>query len=667
MIGIVFGNRKSRFKSNKAPLLLAVLLASCDTPQKLALKELAKFGVEPSGRSLVQAVTDRQAPLTALLLEARVYTEQRDTRGRTPLGVAVENGEARTALMLLNAGANVNATLANRASVLGIAAERGTAEMVDTLLAAGARTDGLMPDGEKILPWAIRQGRADLVRSMMKADSDPHLKDSRGNPLLHIAMEAGRRDLMDSLIELGADPAATNAAGETTIHLALRQRWIDAIPKLAAAGADPNASGPDGSTLLETAVAEGNQERAALFLKIGADPNLPCHRMETTSPLQQVFENPDPAMLGVFLRHGAKPPEGVWDSWLWKAFRKRDLAKSRMLLSHGAREPAPGPDRLLLAEAATLAGAGGFVKLLLDYGFRPGRAVYFASLRGDHEMLGLLLGCGASPEFNLVPTRETALSAAIRSQHDRTAELLVRYGAPTNQILPEGQTAFHLAVATGCSLTVERLLRSGSDPNAPFLLPVSPAFLKQVRPGVMRWVLKMDRNATPLMVAADSGNIQTARYLIKAGAKTNVRTRVSSLWPINFASRRNDVRMMRLFLGQDPHREERCIEIRLSEQKARIYDGEGKEILSTKVSTGRKGYSTPTGEYVITNKHRDWTSTLYHASMPYFQRLSCGDFGLHQGNVPGYPASHGCIRVPAGTAAKLFSMTKTGDRVRILP
>jgi hypothetical protein len=414
-------------------------------------------------------------------------------------------------------------------------------------------------------------------------------------------------------------------------------------------------------------VAEGNQERAALFLKIGADPNLPCHRNESTSPLQQVFENPDPAMFWVFLKQGAKPPEGVWDSWLWKAFQKRDLVKSRMLLAHGAREPAPGPDRQLLAEAATLSGEGGFVKLLLDYGFRPGRSVYHASVRGDYQMLGLLLACGASPEFNLFPTRETALSVAIRSRHDRTAELLVRHGAPTDQILPEGQTAFHLAVATGCSRTVERLLHSGSDPNAPFRIPVSPEFLKQVRPGVMRWVLKMDRNATPLMVAADSGSIQTARYLMRAGAKSNVHTRISSLWPINFASRRNDVRMMRLFLGQDPLREERCIEIRLSEQRARMFDAEGKEILSTKVSTGRKGYSTPTGEYVITNKHRDWTSTLYHASMPYFQRLSCGDFGLHQGNVPGYPASHGCIRLPAGTAAKLFSMTKTGDRVRILP
>jgi lipoprotein-anchoring transpeptidase ErfK/SrfK len=53
--------------------------------------------------------------------------------------------------------------------------------------------------------------------------------------------------------------------------------------------------------------------------------------------------------------------------------------------------------------------------------------------------------------------------------------------------------------------------------------------------------------------------------------------------------------------------------------------------------------------------------------MPYFQRFSCGDFGMHEGNVPNYPASHGCIRLPAGTAKKLFSMTQAGDRVNIVP
>jgi hypothetical protein len=182
----------------------------------------------------------------------------------------------------------------------------------------------------------------------------------------------------------------------------------------------------------------------------------------------------------------------------------------------------------------------------------------------------------------------------------------------------------------------------------------------------MRWMLKMDRKPTLLMAAADCGNVQTARYLIESGAKKNIQTRTPGMWAINFAANRGDVPMMRLLLGQEPYHEDRIIEIRLSEQQAVMYDHEGKEIFKTRVSTGRRGFSTPTGEYAITNKHREWTSTLYHASMPYFQRLSCADFGMHQGVVPDYPASHGCIRVPAGNASKLFGMTQVGDRVRIL-
>ena len=642
-------------------------VVSCDSPQKLALKELTRFGIEPSGRSLLTAVQDKDTKIAGLLMEAKVYTEHRDPDGRTPLGIAVESGDVPLAFMLLNSGANVNASLGNQSSVLGIAALKGDVPMVDTLLAAGAKTDGLMPDGEKILPWAIREGRQDLLRAMMKADSDPHLKDRHGNPLLHIAMEAGRRDLMETLIELGADAAATNAAAETTIQLALRHGWMDAIPKLARAGADPNAPDKNGKRLLEQAVADGDLEKAILFLKIGADPNLPCHKGVTSSPLRQVFERSDPAMFEAFLHQGVRPPEGHWNHWLTESFDKRDHVRTRMLLSHGATDPGAGKNGYLLAESAALAGEAGFVKMLLDYGLPAGRGLFIAIQRNDSDLTDLLLSCGVSPDVPVYPTRITPLSITISRRQDRIAESLLRHGADARSLMPGGQSAFHLAVATGCHRTVKLLLDQGADPNAPFNLPVEKSFLQQLRPGAARWALKNDRNVTPLMVAADSGSIQTARYLMKAGAKVNVRTKSSALWPINFASRRSDVGMMRLFLGQDPVREERRIEIRLSEQRARLYDAEGKEIFSTKVSTGKKGYSTPTGEFVITNKHRDWTSTLYHASMPYFQRLSCSDFGLHQGNVPGYPASHGCIRLPAGVAAKLFGMTQTGDRVRIVP
>ena len=221
-----------------APLLAAAgLVVSCDTPQKRALRELAKAGIEPSGNALLQAVAAQDALRAGWLLEVGVYTEQRDPRGRTPVRIAIENGDLPIVFKLLDAHANVNATADDQVGPLAIAVERGETAVVEKLLTAGARADGPMRDGEKILPWAIRKGRLSFVRTMMKSGADPHLCDRAGNPLLHVAMESGRRDLVESLIELGADPGATNAAVETTLQLAFRHGWLDAVPKLAAAGA----------------------------------------------------------------------------------------------------------------------------------------------------------------------------------------------------------------------------------------------------------------------------------------------------------------------------------------------------------------------------------------------------------------------------------------------
>ncbi len=378
------------------PLFAAagLLLASCDTAQKRALRELSKAGIEPSGSALLQAVADQDSKRAGWLLDVGVYTEQRDARGRTPVRVAVENRDLASVFKLLDAKANVNATTADQVGVLGIAVERGETAVVEKLLTAGARTDGLMPGGEKILPWAIRNGRLTFVRAMMNSGADPHLKDRQGNPLLHVAMEAGRRELVESLIDLGADPGATNAAGETTIQVAFRHGWLDAVPKLAKSGADPNAAGVDGLALLDRAVAERNLEQISLLLKIGADPNRrPSAR--STSPLERVFTRDDLAMFEVFLNHGVKPPEGKWDAWLWRAFKKRDHEATRLLLSHGATAHARGPGGLLLVEIAAFRGEGSFVKMLTDYGNPVGNALIHASVRGDLDMASLLISCGA--------------------------------------------------------------------------------------------------------------------------------------------------------------------------------------------------------------------------------------------------------------------------------
>jgi len=105
------------------------------------------------------------------------------------------------------------------------------------------------------------------------------------------------------------------------------------------------------------------------------------------------------------------------------------------------------------------------------------------------------------------------------------------------------------------------------------------------------------------------------------------------------------------------------IVVSLGNQKADVYRGTTL-ITSTSVSTGKRGYSTKTGVFSILEKRRRHYSNLYNgAPMPWMQRLTWSGTALHAGVVPGYPASHGCIRLPYSFAPKLFSMTDVGGQV----
>ena len=651
-------------------LLLVSVLAltpSCDTPEKHALRELSRAGVQPSGRALVEAVTDGENQHVRWLLDVKVHTEQRDATGYTPLRIAVGQDSPSVAIMLLDAGANPNSKTPDGVSVLAAAITGDQSPIAEKLIAAGANPAGIMPGGEKILPWCIRNGRLAFVRSMFQHGADPHITDHDGNPLLHIAISAGHRDLVHTLIEMGADPGAPDPEGRGVLALAVKNGWTEILPTLAAAGADPNLPSPGGLTLLEQAIAEHDTDFIPLLMRIGAHPV----RLPTTpgglTPLEAAIASGHPPTLRAVLRPGETLDGPEWEPALWLAYRRDNNDLARMLLGKGTRATHHRENGLLLTEAAALAGEISWLKLLLDYGHSPGKALLLACARSDRLTASYLLSAGAPADTTAIPTLDTALSLAIRSGNDRIATLLLRHGANAKLRLREGQKPLHFAIVTGNPNTVRELLAAGADPNEPVSRPVSQAFLDRVKSKDMRWYLTRDRNITPIMLAANTGNLATARHLLAAGAKTSTYTRSKYTYPLNFASRRSDVPMMRLILGQDPEKAERHIVLSLSEQRARVYDAKGEEIFSTKVSSGKRGYRTRQGEFVITDKHRHHNSSIYGSSMPYFQRLSCSDFGFHYGYVPSYAASHGCIRLPMASAKKLFAITKVGDTVTIKP
>ena len=106
--------------------------------------------------------------------------------------------------------------------------------------------------------------------------------------------------------------------------------------------------------------------------------------------------------------------------------------------------------------------------------------------------------------------------------------------------------------------------------------------------------------------------------------------------------------------------------ISLDDQKLRAYRG-AEVVAESRVSSGKRGYETPTGVFSILHKKKFHRSNIYAgAPMPFMQRLTWTGIALHgSSSVPSFPASHGCIRLPKGFDSQLFSMTQSGIHVVI--
>lgn len=105
--------------------------------------------------------------------------------------------------------------------------------------------------------------------------------------------------------------------------------------------------------------------------------------------------------------------------------------------------------------------------------------------------------------------------------------------------------------------------------------------------------------------------------------------------------------------------------VSIADQRAYLYRGNTLVALTT-ASTGRQGHPTPTGTFTVTERRKVHFSNKYNsAPMPYMQRLTGYGIALHAGAIPGYPASHGCIRLPHKFAADLFKVTDIGTTVVI--
>jgi hypothetical protein len=269
-----------------------------------------------------------------------------------------------------------------------------------------------------------------------------------------------------------------------------------------------------------------------------------------------------------------------------------------------------------------------------------------------------------SPQPQWTVATQRALAAALRAGDTGQVKLLLRKHAtpPT----PEGKSAPLLAyaIASHDAKLFSTLLECGADPNTIVPTRADKDFLALLPSKTLRSYMDDDKGVTVLMVTAALGQAEYVQALLDAGADRNRATGRYKMLALYLAAETGQWRCTQLLLGSGPPPDQLRIEITLASQHISLIK-DGVPVFSTVCSTGREGYSTRVGDYVITDKERSHRSTIYKVEMPYFMRLNCLDFGMHEGVVPNYPASHGCIRLPGEAARKLFAEIPIGTLVTV--
>lgn len=417
-----------------------------------------------------------------------------------------------------------------------------------------------------------------------------------------------------------------------------------------------------------------NSQTYAIELLVKAGISLECTDAKGRTPLMLAVESGHGAVVKTLLVHGAQlnktDPQGRTALMIAAAAGSEGMIEK--LLARRADVTLSDLEGHTALYYAIAAKAEGAVRLLVKAGApREGecgdhKTVFKHALESGDRNIAMAVLENYPPAGEWTPEMTDAFWTAYR---EKDGEMLSRLSAAHLQPPPlpgSSQPLLAEAVLWNDLDLVDRLLAWGVDPNTTLHIPADSAFIESTGKKGLRYYLESEQGITVLMLAGGLGHYECLEKLLAAGARKNKATEHYRMIALEFAARTGNAESIQVLLGRSPKPSDQELEVKisLSTQQATVLKN-GVTWLKTTVSTGRKKFPTPTGKFVVTDKHRERISTIYEVPMPYFMRLSCSSFGMHEGYVPGYPASHGCIRIPGRVARKIFQVVDVGTLVTI--
>jgi ankyrin repeat protein len=421
------------------------------------------------------------------------------------------------------------------------AARRGDREAVRAALARKADVNAPQIDGATALHWAVERDDLEMTDLLIRAGARVTARTREGVSPLQLAAVNGSAAMIDRLLKAGADTnAALTSMGDTALMMAARTGKTDAIRVLVEAGANVNASEKwGGTTALMWAASEGHADAVRRLLDAGADVNARSHYVAAANG--RGFEGRTPLVNST----DAKAAEFAsgWLTPLMLAAREGDVGLARMLVAAGADVNAVGGDGKTALALAIFNGNYDAATYLVDSGADVNKAdaqrftpLFWAVDRRNMEtapnfpwmvtsdplpLIRKMLDTGANPNalVNNTPRarmREgsprivfaTALMRAAIAADLELVKLLLEHGADPSIISRDGETM--LSAAAGLAF-IHGYHRGKSPDERLEVVKLFVTLGNDVN-------FADDYGITPLMAAANIGNVPVIQYLIDAGA-----------------------------------------------------------------------------------------------------------------------------------------------------